>query len=61
MKITIPSGFKVGHYNDDYTGTTVILSKGAVAGCDCRGGAPGTRETDLLRPEKAMQKSMLLF
>lgn len=56
MKITIPSGFKIGHYSDDYTGTTVILSKGAVAGCDCRGGGPGTRETDLLRPEKAMQK-----
>ena len=56
MKITVPSGFKIGHYNDDYTGVTVILSKGAVAGCDCRGGAPGTRETDLLRPEKAMQK-----
>lgn len=56
MQITIPSGFKIGHYNDDYTGVTVILSKGAVAGCDCRGGGPGTRETDLLRPEKAMQK-----
>lgn len=56
MKITIPSGFKVGHYSDDHTGVTVILSKSAVAGCDCRGGAPGTRETDLLRPEKAMQK-----
>ena len=56
MKITIPSGFKIGHANDDYTGVTVILSKGAVAGCDCRGGGPGTRETDLLRPEKAMRK-----
>lgn len=56
MKVTIPSGFKIGHFNDDYTGVTVILSKGAVAGCDCRGGGPGTRETDLLRPEKAMQK-----
>ena len=56
MKVTIPSGFKIGHYNDDYSGVTVILSKGAVAGCDCRGGGPGTRETDLLRPEKAMQK-----
>ncbi|MBQ9276424.1 MAG: P1 family peptidase [Clostridia bacterium] len=56
MKVTIPSGFKIGHYDDEYTGVTVILSKGAVAGCDCRGGGPGTRETDLLRPEKAMQK-----
>jgi L-aminopeptidase/D-esterase-like protein len=33
------------------TGCTVILcSKGAVAGVDVRGGAPGTRETDLLDP-----------
>ena len=56
MQITVPNGFKIGHFNDDFTGVTVILSKGAVAGCDCRGGAPGTRETDLLRPEKAMQK-----
>ncbi len=57
MEVTIPRGFEIGHYNDDYTGVTVILSKkGAVGGCDCRGGAPGTRETDLLRPEKMMDK-----
>ena len=36
---------------DALTGVTVIiLPKGAVAGVDQRGGAPGTRETDLLRP-----------
>lgn len=57
MKVNIPKGFKIGHYNDDFTGVTVMLSeKGAVGGCDCRGGAPGTRETDLLRPEKMMDK-----
>ncbi len=57
MKITIPSGFKVGHYQDEYTGVSVIISpKGAVGGVDCRGGAPGTRETDLLHNEKMMQK-----
>ena len=34
------------------TGCTVILCPdGAVTGVDVRGGAPGTRETDLLRPE----------
>lgn len=56
-EIIIPSGIKVGHFNDDYTGVTVIMSeKGAVAGADVRGGAPGTRETDLLKPEKAMEK-----
>lgn len=57
MKVTIPSGFRVGHYQDEFTGVSVILApNGAVGGCDCRGGAPGTRETDLLRNEKMMQK-----
>ncbi len=57
MKVIIPRAFKIGHFEDDYTGVTVILApNGATAGCDQRGGAPGTRETDLLRPEKMMQK-----
>ena len=57
MNVTIPSGFKIGHYQDDFTGVTVLLApKGATGGCDCRGGAPGTRETDLLKNEKMMQK-----
>ncbi len=57
MKIIIPRGFEIGHYEDEFTGVTAILAKkGAVGGCDQRGGAPGTRETDLLRPEKMMQK-----
>ena len=39
------------------TGCTVILcKKGAVAGVDVRGGAPGTRETDLLNPINLVQK-----
>lgn len=57
MKVTIPYGFKIGHYQDNFTGVTVFLAKnGAIGGCDCRGGAPGTRETDLLRNDKMMQK-----
>ncbi len=57
MKISIPKSFKIGHAENDFTGVTVVLApKGAVAGCDCRGGGPGTRETDLLRPEKMMDK-----
>lgn len=57
MKVAIPSGFKIGHYDDDFTGVSVILAPdGAVGGVDCRGGAPGTRETDLLHNEKMMQK-----
>ncbi len=57
MKIVIPKGFEIGHYDDEFTGVTAILCKsGAVGGCDCRGGAPGTRETDLLKNEKMMDK-----
>ncbi len=57
MKVCIPSGFKVGHFDDEFTGVSVILAEnGAVGGVDCRGGAPGTRETDLLHNEKMMPK-----
>ncbi len=53
----MPEGFSVGHANDEYTGVTCVLCKeGAVAGCDVRGGGPGTHETDLLKNEKAMEK-----
>lgn len=51
--ITDVAGIKVGHYTDREaaTGCTVILCEaGAVGGVDVRGSAPGTRETDLLRP-----------
>jgi L-aminopeptidase/D-esterase-like protein len=46
-------GVLVGHATDDpgRTGCTVILCpQGATAGVAVRGGAPGTRETDLLQP-----------
>jgi L-aminopeptidase/D-esterase-like protein len=46
-------GIQVGHAQDleAATGCTVVLTvAGASAGVDQRGGAPGTRETDLLRP-----------
>ncbi len=52
--LTAVPGIKVGHFTltERPTGCTVILVEaGAVAGVDVRGGAPGTRETDLLRPE----------
>ncbi len=51
--LTDVPGVKVGHYTDRQaaTGCTVILcEKGAVAGVDIRGSAPGTRETDALMP-----------
>ncbi len=47
--ITDIPGILVGHAQDKaaITGCTVVLSpKGAVAGVDQRGGAPGTRETE---------------
>ncbi len=54
--VRLPSGFKVGHADNGVTGVSVVIcEKGAVCGCDVRGGAPGTRETDLLKSEKAMQ------
>lgn len=46
-------GLRVGHATDadGVTGCTVVLAlDGAAAGVDVRGSAPGTRETDLLRP-----------
>jgi L-aminopeptidase/D-esterase-like protein len=52
-------GIQVRHAQDEeaLTGCTVILCrKGAVAGVDVRGGAPGTRETDLLNPINLVQK-----
>lgn len=57
--ITDVPGIKVGHYTDKkaVTGCTVILCEtGAVAGADVRGSAPGTRETDLLRPMNLVEK-----
>lgn len=51
--------FLCGHAQDDEaaTGCTVVVApEGAVCGVDVRGGAPATRETDLLRPENMVQK-----
>jgi len=57
--ITDVPGIRVGHYTDTNaaTGCTVILcEEGAVAGVDVRGGAPGTRDTDLLNPVNVVEK-----
>ena len=51
--ITDVAGVEVGHttYRERGSGCTVVLCRdGAVGGVDVRGSAPGTRETDLLRP-----------
>ena len=59
VKITDFQGVQFGNAQNftAATGCTVILCpEGATAGVDVRGGAPGTRETDLLRPENYVQK-----
>ena len=57
--ITAVAGLLVGHWTDQQaaTGCTVVLCPdGAVASADVRGGAPGTRETDLLRPGALVER-----
>lgn len=58
--LTDVPGIRVGHWTDSAarTGCTVVLlpDEGAVASVDVRGAAPGTRETDLLRPEATVPR-----
>lgn len=57
--LTDVPGLRVGHAQDNeaLTGCTVILcEEGAVGGVDQRGGAPGTRETDLMHPMHLVQR-----
>jgi L-aminopeptidase/D-esterase-like protein len=57
--ITDIPGFKVGVASDRdaATGVTVVLADpGARAAVDVRGSAPGTRETDLLRPGQLVEQ-----
>lgn len=64
--ITDVGGIRVGHYqrlDPDASlgagwacGVTVVLTPpGTVGAVDCRGGAPGTRETDLLDPSNTVR------
>ena len=58
MTLTAVAGIKVGSVtlSERPTGCTVILFKdGTTGGVDVRGGAPGTRETDLLNPVNNVQ------
>jgi L-aminopeptidase/D-esterase-like protein len=58
MTLTAVEGIKVGHFTlpERPTGCTVVLAKeGTTGGVDVRGGAPGTRETDLLNPVNNVQ------
>ncbi len=58
ITLTAVDGVKVGHFTltDRPTGCTVVLVKDdTTGGVDVRGGAPGTRETDLLNPVNSVQ------
>src|SRR5438477_8503009 len=58
MTLTAVEGVKVGHFtlSERPTGCTAILFKeGTTGSVDQRGGAPGTRETDLLNPVNNVQ------
>jgi L-aminopeptidase/D-esterase-like protein len=54
--MTLPPGFKVGHWTDPVarTGCTVLLCEGtATAGVHMGGGAPATIQTDIIGPTSA--------
>ena len=57
--ITDVEGVRVGHWTDESarTGCTAVLfPEGTVASGEVRGGAPGTREFDLLAPERLVER-----
>jgi len=57
--LTAISGVECGHWTDAgaLTGCTVVICRdGAVASVDVRGGAPASRETDLLRPGTLVER-----
>ena len=57
-------GVRIGNWEDENGGTgctVVIAENGAPTGVDVRGGAPGTRETDLLDPINLVEKVHAVF
>jgi len=58
--ITDVPGITVGHYTGTDSGTTVVrgsppTGQGVAGGVTQRGGSPGTRETDLMRPDNMVE------
>ena len=56
--VTQIPGVLVGHSTNVEAGTgctVIVCPSGATGGVDVRGGAPATRETDLLRPEETVE------
>ena len=57
LSVTQIPGVFVGHSTNEVAGTgctVIVCPSGATGGVDVRGGAPATRETDLLRPEETV-------
>jgi D-aminopeptidase len=57
--LTDVPGLKVGNAHDESlaSGTTaIVFDAPAVASVDVRGGGPGSRETELLRPEQTVER-----
>jgi len=57
--ITDVPGIRVGHASDNKLAsgvTAIIFDEPAVAAVDVRGGAPATRETDLLEPHRTVER-----
>jgi L-aminopeptidase/D-esterase-like protein len=58
--LTDVAGIMVGHFTDIKAVcgvTAVVCPRGAIAGVDVRGSAPGTRETDLMAPHNLVEKA----
>ena len=57
--ITDVAGVLVGQADDSRLAsgvTAIVFEEPAIAGVDVRGGAPGTRETDLLEPHRTVER-----
>ncbi len=57
--ITDVAGIRVGNADDARLAsgvTAIVFDEPAVAAVDVRGGAPGTRETDLLEPHRTVER-----
>ena len=57
--ITDVAGIRVGNADDPRLAsgvTALVFDEPAVASVDVRGGAPGTRETDLLEPHRTLER-----
>lgn len=57
IPLSAVAGFRIGHWTQREAGTgctAIVCEAGATGAVDVRGGAPATRETDLLRPEETV-------